>query len=491
MPSSRASHTARPIRRPCLEATLAIARKSARRSLSNATRCRKMFGLAPVSWTPGLSGQCFVFPLLLERSGTEIAKRRMPSPPVVEGLEVIEELTARRGPRAPGRVVDELDLQRGEEALSDGVVPAVAPPAHAADDPVLRQHPLVVAAGVLTAPIRMMQQAPRGTTASQRHPEGVEGEVVRDALAHRPADGEARAEIEDHRQVEPALARRDVRDVGDPRLIRLCPLELPRQDVGRDGERVSRVGRHPELPAAPGGEPADPHQARHALATRPAAAVHQFGVNPRAAIPLPALRVDHRDLEAQSFVRLPARGRRPGLPRVETRARHLQRAAEQPDWKGGLLRRDEREPHAFSFAKKAVAFFRMSRSIRNVRFSRRSCPSSSRSAVVSAPGVPRPASISACRTQLRSAISVRSSSRATVGTDLLLSRTSRTASALNSFVNARRLRLAVTHSYRTFVRSGVSTKPGQVQSLAKGPCAAAAESAVLVPRRSDRPPDTP
>src|SRR3989441_8381033 len=28
--------------------------------------------------------------------------------------------------------------------------------------------------------------------------------------------------------------------------------------------------------------------------------------------------------------------------------------------------------------------------------------------------------------------------------------------------NARRLRLAMTHSYRTFVRSGVSTKPGQV-----------------------------
>src|SRR6266436_5171967 len=80
----------------------------------------------------------------------------------------------------------------------------------------------------LTAAIRMMQQAPRGTAASQRHPEGVEGEVVRDALAHRPADGEARAEIEDHRQVEPALARRDVRDVGDPRLIRLGPLELPR-----------------------------------------------------------------------------------------------------------------------------------------------------------------------------------------------------------------------------------------------------------------------
>jgi hypothetical protein len=38
--------------------------------------------------------------------------------------------------------VDELDLQRGEEALSHRIVPAI-------DDPVLREDPLVVAAGVL------------------------------------------------------------------------------------------------------------------------------------------------------------------------------------------------------------------------------------------------------------------------------------------------------------------------------------------------------
>jgi hypothetical protein len=36
---------------------------------------------------------------------------------------------------------------------------------------------------------------------------------------------------------------------------------------------------------------------------------------------------------------------------------------------------------------------------------------------------------------------------------------------LNSFVNARRLRLTMDYSYRTFVRSGVSTKPGEVQTL--------------------------
>src|SRR5690242_7221766 len=104
----------------------------------------------------------------------------------------------------------------------------------------------------------------------------------------------------------------------------------------------------------------------------------------------------------------------------------------------------------------------MSRSIRRRLFSRRSCASSSRSLVVSAPAGPRPASISACRTHRRSAVSVRSSSRAIAPILFPLSRTNRTVSALNSSENARRLRFfPIGHSYRTFVRFEVSTKPGE------------------------------
>jgi hypothetical protein len=68
------------------------------------------------------------------------------------------------------------------------------------------------------------------------------------------------------------------------------------------------------------------------------------------------------------------------------------------------------------------------------------------------------------RTQARTALSVMSSSRATTPIDFPLSPTSRTVRALNPSVNARRFRLAMDHSYRTFVRSAVlSTKPGQDQ----------------------------
>ena len=85
----------------------------------------------------------------------------MPPLPVVEALKVIEALGARRRPGGSGRVVDQLDLEHRKEALGDGVVPGVAPAAHTSGDSVLLQHPLVVAAGVLTPAIRIMQQARR------------------------------------------------------------------------------------------------------------------------------------------------------------------------------------------------------------------------------------------------------------------------------------------------------------------------------------------
>ena len=105
-----------------------------------------------------------------------------------------------------------------------------------------------------------------------------------------------------------------------------------------------------------------------------------------------------------------ARGTSAFQPRVESAARHFENVAEYRYRRGGLLRRDERELHVLSLAKKAVAFFRMSRSIRSVFTSRLSAASSSRSDVVSAPAaapLPLPLSMSACRTHARTEVSVR------------------------------------------------------------------------------------
>ena len=63
-----------------------------------------------------------------------------------------------------------------------------------------------VAAGVLAPTTRMMHQALGWAPPRQGQAEGVGDEGFRDALARRPADGTARVEIRDQRQVEPALA---------------------------------------------------------------------------------------------------------------------------------------------------------------------------------------------------------------------------------------------------------------------------------------------
>ena len=123
--------------------------------------------------------------------------------------------------------MDELDIQRREEAFGHRIVSAIPPVTHAADDPVLRKDPLVRAAGVLALSIRMMQQARQGSPAGQRHVEGVECQVIGDARAHRPAQREARVQIGDRGRVEPARACRNVGDVGHSRLIRCGPVELP------------------------------------------------------------------------------------------------------------------------------------------------------------------------------------------------------------------------------------------------------------------------
>src|SRR5690606_34817100 len=123
---------------------------------------------------------------------------------------------------------------------------------------------------------------------------------------------------------------------------------------------------------------------------------------------------------------------------VETAARHAHRAAQRGDGKGHPLLGDERVPHAFSLAKKVAAAFKISRSCRSCLFSRRRRASSWRSSVVST-SCRSPASASARRTHSRSAVCVRSSSRATWLTVLPLL-TSFTASALNSGENDRRSR---------------------------------------------------
>ena len=75
---------------------------------------------------------------------------------VIEQLEIFENGGASLGAGSPLHLVNEFELEAGKETFGDRVVPAIAAPAHAADDPVSGKQSLVISARVLAAAIRMV-----------------------------------------------------------------------------------------------------------------------------------------------------------------------------------------------------------------------------------------------------------------------------------------------------------------------------------------------
>jgi hypothetical protein len=89
----------------------------------------------------------------------------MPPHSIAPHFDVFEQGRSRLIAHVPVSVVDELRLQRGEEAFSNGIVPAIPLSAHAALDTVLgEQHP-VRFTRVLTA------AAPTGSATAQCKPQ--------------------------------------------------------------------------------------------------------------------------------------------------------------------------------------------------------------------------------------------------------------------------------------------------------------------------------
>src|SRR3954453_8633345 len=182
------------------------------------------------------------------------------------------------------------------------------------------------------------------------------------------------------------------------------------------------------------------HQPRDSLPAVPLAVAARRRVDPGSAVATPGLGVQLLDLLGQLGVLTRSNGGLVGALRVVGGTGDLQQLTRPLDVVvASLLRLDERvHVHRVSFAKNAVARLRISTSSCSRRLSRRSRANSSPSAGVNPPSTRSPLSRSACLTQPRPAVSVRSKSRATSGIDRSPRWHSSTISALNSGVNERR-----------------------------------------------------
>ena len=229
-----------------------------------------------------------------------------------------------------------------------------------------------------------MQQAGIGAPSLQRHVERFDRDVSIIDGADGPTHDEPREQIQDGREVQLAAAADDeLRRVTDPSLIGTGRLEATVEQIRR--HRLIVVAHRRGLESLPGArfETVFLHQADDALATDALGLLDQILVNARAAVSLATL-IERRTYQhLEPSIGPGVRGLRAPTRSVEAARRDLQVLTELGDRELGLLRVDPGEDYAWFLAKKAAAFFRMSRSMRNSRLSLRRLANSARSSVVS------------------------------------------------------------------------------------------------------------
>src|SRR5215510_5965900 len=377
---------------------------------------------------------------MFEVNRTEIAIVRMPPSRVVEALNVLAGGALDVVHVVPARVELELESEGREEALGHRVVPAVPLAAHARPDAVALEYCAVLSARVVNAAVAVVDHTDGRRSHCESAPQSLDSDAGIEVLRHRPANNPACEQVEHDRHVHEAGLGSQVGQVGDPHLVRRRHLELACDDVPGNGEPVFRLGREHEASSRTSAQTVLTHQPGDALARDSMTSGAELGVNPRAAVATPACLEGGANTGQESGVASRPLRRWTRLPRVVPRRCDAELATHERHRELADVGRDGGVLHGLSFAKYAAHFFAKSRSWERTRTSRRSRVNSARSSVVSAPWPPPFSSTAACFTHARRQVAVRSSSPATFATVFPDSRTRRTASALNSGVNTRRVR---------------------------------------------------
>lgn len=220
----------------------------------------------------------------------------MPPLGVVKRLDVFKHTLPGFVPRTIVIMMRALGLERVEEALHRGIIPAVTLSAHAAFDSVgLHQH-MIIRRPVLRTLVGMQQQTLDPATPPQGHRERFNGQGLCGSAIHRPAHNSPGVQVHDRRQVQPAFTGRDVGNVGHPALIRLFGAEVTLELVGLD------VLKRPAAPCAlaqylhAGLEPCLAHQSRDPAPTVRSTTLSELDVDTRIPIGPVTHRVDRLNL---------------------------------------------------------------------------------------------------------------------------------------------------------------------------------------------------
>src|ERR1039458_7893137 len=205
------------------------------------------------------------------------------------------------------------------------------------------------------------------TAAAPGHLEGVDDERTPHVFSQGPAPHLAVEQIHDHRQKQPSFVGRDVGKVGDPYLVGLGHSEVAIQEVRSNRQTVSAVrGRDPETALAAGANAVLLHQPLHPLLAHANALSPQLPPDPRPAVGSAIRRINGADMHQQRLItQMATLHNIPSANQVFMVTGHAppQNSTLHADGPHPPVTLNKGVLHFWPFAKYAVAFPRMSRSI--------------------------------------------------------------------------------------------------------------------------------
>jgi len=201
---------------------------------------------------------------------------------IVEAINVISYLGDRQRSILVDLLLDSLLFQAAEEGFGDGIVPAVAFPAHTRLEAIRPTESPPGVAAVLGSLIGMNQRAARSSPAD-RHQHRVEYELAMNGRAGSPAYDQSREQIHDDGEVEPALPGADVGDIRHPCRVGPRGGELSLQQI-RDEDGGFADGPAPRAIAMQCAKIGLTHQPRDAMLAAGLSRFTQIQEDPRGAI---------------------------------------------------------------------------------------------------------------------------------------------------------------------------------------------------------------
>ena len=142
----------------------------------------------------------------------------------------------------------------------------------------------VVAATVLAAAVRVMDQTGRRPAQCNRALQRRQGQAPFHPVTHGPANDFAREQVDDDRQIQPALCRPHIRDINASFFIGSIRCKVLLENVRCHRSTVITIRRHLKARLLTGFHAVFAHQARHTVAAYRQAVFAKFHKHTRTAV---------------------------------------------------------------------------------------------------------------------------------------------------------------------------------------------------------------